>query len=140
MFMDSPGHRANILGKAWDHIGVGAYKGPTGKKMWTVLFADKCGSSTPAPKPTAKPKPKPPTADSPTDPEPTAEPTPRPPPRRPPKPAHRDRRPSRRPNRPRTRPRALDDGRPHPRTSSDAGASRRRLEPIDQRHAQPDSR
>ena len=56
MFMDSAGHRANIMGSAWDVIGVGAYKGPTGKKMWTVLFADKCGS---APKPTAKPTPKP---------------------------------------------------------------------------------
>jgi uncharacterized protein YkwD len=30
-FMDSPGHRANILGKAWDVVGIGAYKGPTGK-------------------------------------------------------------------------------------------------------------
>jgi uncharacterized protein YkwD len=58
MFMDSAGHRANIMGKAWDVIGVGAYKGPTGKKMWTVLFADKCGGST-APKPTAKPTPRP---------------------------------------------------------------------------------
>ena len=68
-FMDSSGHRANILGKTYDVIGVGAYKGPTGKKMWTVLFADKCGStgSTPTPKPTAKPKPKA-----------TARPTPRP--------------------------------------------------------------
>ena len=52
-FMDSAGHRANILGKTWDVIGIGAYKGPTGKKMWTVLFADKCGST--APKPTPKP-------------------------------------------------------------------------------------
>ena len=46
MFMDSSGHRANILGKNWDVIGVGAYKGPTGKKMWTVLFADKCGTAS----------------------------------------------------------------------------------------------
>ena len=58
-FMNSPGHRANILGKAWDVIGVGAYKGPTGKKMWTVLFADKCGGTSTAPKPTPKPTPKP---------------------------------------------------------------------------------
>ena len=95
MFMGSSGHRANILGKAWDVIGIGAYKGPTGKKMWTVLFADKCGTSTapkPTPKPTAKPKPKPtpkPTArvratPRPTPrparatPEPTPEPTPTP--------------------------------------------------------------
>jgi uncharacterized protein YkwD len=67
-FMKSAGHRANILGKSWDVIGVGAYKGPDGKKMWTVLFADRCGSTAtpkPTPKPTAKPRP-------------TAKPTPRP--------------------------------------------------------------
>ena len=46
MFIESPGHRANIMGKRWDVIGIGAYKGPTGKKMWTVLFADKCGASS----------------------------------------------------------------------------------------------
>ena len=45
MFMDSSGHRANILGKSWDVIGVGAYKSSSGKKMWTVLFADKCGTT-----------------------------------------------------------------------------------------------
>ena len=44
-FMQSPGHRSNILNKRWDVMGVGAYKGPTGKKMWTVIFADKCGST-----------------------------------------------------------------------------------------------
>jgi uncharacterized protein YkwD len=73
MFMESPGHRSNILGKRWDVIGIGAYKGPTGKKMWTVLFADKCGGSSsggtttnsnttksvPKPKATPKPTPKP---------------------------------------------------------------------------------
>ena len=86
MFMGSSGHRSNILGKAWDHIGIGAYKGADGKKMWTVLFADRCGSSSggtskpkPKPKPvsqpkpqaTAKPKPKPKATPRPT-PEPTA--------------------------------------------------------------------
>src|SRR4051794_32787106 len=45
-FMNSSGHRSNILGKRWDVIGIGAYKGPTGKKMWTVIFADKCGSKS----------------------------------------------------------------------------------------------
>jgi uncharacterized protein YkwD len=75
MFMDSPGHRENILGRAWDVIGLGAYKGADGKKMWTVLFADRCGStavrSTPraTPKPAPKPKPQP---------KPTPRPTPRP--------------------------------------------------------------
>jgi hypothetical protein len=76
-FMNSAGHRANIMGKTWDVIGIGAYKGPTGKKMWTVLFADKCGST--APKPTPKPRPKP-TA------RPAPRPTPKPAPRATPRP------------------------------------------------------
>ncbi len=69
-FMKSSGHRANIMGKAWDVVAVGAYKGSNDTFMWTVLFADKCGAvSTPTPKPTAKPTPKP-------TPKPTAKPTP----------------------------------------------------------------
>jgi len=85
-FMNSPGHRANILGKSWDVIGVGAYKGADGKKMWTVLFADRCGSSgssgssgstSPKPKPTPRPNPTPrPTV----KPKPAATPAPTPPP------------------------------------------------------------
>jgi uncharacterized protein YkwD len=71
-FMESPGHRANILGKSWDVIGIGAYKASSGKKMWTVLFADKCSS---APKPTPKPTPRP-----------TARPTPKPAPKATPRP------------------------------------------------------
>ena len=60
MFMNSPSHRENIMGRAWDVIGVGAYKGADGKKMWTVLFADKCGTAPKAtPRPTARPTPKP---------------------------------------------------------------------------------
>ena len=79
-FMNSAGHRANILGKAWDVVGIGAYKGPTGKKMWTVVFADRCGTTTtttpkptpdPTPKPTAKPRPA-------ATPRPTARPKPAP--------------------------------------------------------------
>jgi uncharacterized protein YkwD len=86
MFMDSSGHRANILGKAWDAIGVGAYKGSGGKKMWTVLFADRCGSTTASkpkvaakatPRPTAKPKPVARATPKPTPP-PTPAPTPGP--------------------------------------------------------------
>ena len=42
MFLQSPGHRRNVVGTAWDAIGVGAYKGPDGRKVWTVLFADAC--------------------------------------------------------------------------------------------------
>ncbi len=72
MFMDSAGHRENILGKAWEVIGIGAYKGSDGKKMWTVLFADKCGSTGSV----SKPKPKPAAAKA--TPRPTAKPTPRP--------------------------------------------------------------
>jgi uncharacterized protein YkwD len=41
-FLDSPGHRANIVAEPWNAIGVGAYKGPDGTKLWTVLFADSC--------------------------------------------------------------------------------------------------
>jgi uncharacterized protein YkwD len=78
MFIDSPGHRANILGDAWDVVGIGAYKGSDDKKMWTVLFADKCGTTaTPAPTPTATPAPTPTATPAPT-PKPTAAPTPKP--------------------------------------------------------------
>ena len=85
--MGSPGHRANILGKTWDVVGIGAYKGPTGKKMWTVLFADKCGSTAPkaTPRPTARPKPKPRPTPRATA-RPTQRATPRPTPRKTPKP------------------------------------------------------
>jgi hypothetical protein len=78
MFMDSPGHRENIMGRAWDVIGIGAYKGPGGKKMWTVLFADKCGT-TATPKPTAKPTPRPTPKPTPkSTPKPTVKPTAKP--------------------------------------------------------------
>jgi uncharacterized protein YkwD len=81
-FMGSSGHRSNILGKSWDVIGIGAYKGANGKKMWTVIFADRCGSTKPAPKPKPKPtvkaKPKP-TKEAPrATPKPTKRPTPKP--------------------------------------------------------------
>ena len=82
-FMESSGHRANIMGKAWDVVAVGAYKGPGDRFMWTVLFADRCGSTSPAatpkptPKPTDKPNPKPVVKPKPT-PRPTPKPTPKP--------------------------------------------------------------
>jgi uncharacterized protein YkwD len=79
MFMNSPSHRENIMGRAWEVIGVGAYKGADGKKMWTVLFADKCGT---APKATPKPTPRPTVR-------PTARPTPKPAPRATPRPTPR---------------------------------------------------
>lgn len=78
MFMASPDHRANILGAAWDSVGIGAYKGPDGKKMWAVVFADKCGTvAAPTPKPT-KPKPKPTARPVQATPRLTAAPTPSP--------------------------------------------------------------
>ena len=96
-FMNSPGHRDNILGSTWDVAGIGAYKLPDGRKFWTVLFADRagCGSTPvatpkPTPKPTLKPTPTPGTpvptatpAPTPTikpaaTPTPTPKPTPRP--------------------------------------------------------------
>jgi uncharacterized protein YkwD len=49
MFMDSPGHRENIVGRTWNVIGIGAYKGSDGHMMWTVLFVDRTGCSSPAP-------------------------------------------------------------------------------------------
>jgi uncharacterized protein YkwD len=82
MFMDSSAHRANLLGSAYEVIGVGAYKGSGDKKMWTVLFADRCGTS---PTPTPKPTPEPTVRPTPT-PEPTARPTPAPTPTPQPKP------------------------------------------------------
>ena len=81
-FMGSSGHRSNILGKSWDVIGIGAYKGANGKKMWTVIFADRCGSTKPAPKPKPKPtvkaKPKPTQEPQRSTPKPTRKPTPKP--------------------------------------------------------------
>ncbi len=70
-WMKSKGHRANIMGKAWDVVGVGAIRWTEDKYVWTVLFADKCGSGGATPKPTAKPTPKP-------TPKPTKRPTPKP--------------------------------------------------------------
>jgi uncharacterized protein YkwD len=79
MFMASSGHRSNILARDWDHIGIGAYKGADGKKMWTVLFADKCGSTPVAAKPKPKPKAQPKAqATAKPKPRPTAKPTPKP--------------------------------------------------------------
>jgi uncharacterized protein YkwD len=101
-FMGSPSHRDNILG-TWARMGVGAYKAPDGRKLYTVLFSIPCGTTAPkatpvktaAPartaRPTAKPTARPaatatptptPTAKEtivPTDtPEPTGVPTPKP--------------------------------------------------------------
>ena len=42
MFLDSPKHKALILGAAWDAIGIGSYKRADGRHYWTVLFAETC--------------------------------------------------------------------------------------------------
>jgi uncharacterized protein YkwD len=55
-FIGSDAHRDNILGRAWDSVGIGAYKGSDGKVMWTVLFADHCGSA-PTSQPASAPRP-----------------------------------------------------------------------------------
>jgi uncharacterized protein YkwD len=46
MFLDSPRHKALILGEAWDAIGIGSYKGADGRHYWTVLFAQTCARET----------------------------------------------------------------------------------------------
>ncbi len=77
-WMNSAGHRAAILGEAWDSIGVGAYRAEDGRYVWAVLFADRCGSGSTSPKATPKPTPRAtarPTA------KPTLRATPRPTPR-----------------------------------------------------------
>jgi len=95
MFMNSSGHRANIVGKSWDVAGIGAYKAANGKKYWTVIFADKCGTSpTATPKPTPVPTPKATATPAPTaggatpapTPKATPKPTPKPTPKATPKP------------------------------------------------------
>jgi uncharacterized YkwD family protein/spore coat assembly protein SafA len=40
-WMNSPGHRANILNKSMTHIGVGYAKGGSGRHYWTQLFIGK---------------------------------------------------------------------------------------------------
>jgi uncharacterized protein YkwD len=73
-FMNSPTHRANILG-TWAMIGVGAYKGADGTHVWTVLFSQPCATPTPTPTPTTRPTP---TTTAKPAPAATPRPTPRP--------------------------------------------------------------
>ncbi|NYC93835.1 uncharacterized protein YkwD [Clostridium acetobutylicum] len=37
-WMNSPGHRANILGRQYREIGVGAARSRSGKIYWTQVF------------------------------------------------------------------------------------------------------
>ncbi|MEO7663616.1 MAG: CAP domain-containing protein [Candidatus Limnocylindrales bacterium] len=82
-FMGSSGHRANIMGTGWDVIGIGAFEAANGAHYWTVLFADRCGTTaTATPKPTPAPTPKPTATPRPVvTPAPTPKPTPKPTPR-----------------------------------------------------------
>ena len=87
-FMNSSGHRANIMGKSWDVVAVGAYRTTGDKFLWTALFVDSCASAPAAtPKPTPKPTPRPTPRPTPhATPRPTPHATPRPTPRPTPKP------------------------------------------------------
>ena len=58
MFMNSPTHREIILGRQWDSIGIGAYKGTDGVVTYTVLFKES-QATTATPKPTRAPTPAP---------------------------------------------------------------------------------
>ncbi len=49
MFLDSPTHRAVLMGGAWDVMGIGSYKRADGRKFWTVLFADSCDRASAPP-------------------------------------------------------------------------------------------
>ncbi|OQR84365.1 hypothetical protein ACHHYP_13474 [Achlya hypogyna] len=75
-WMNSPGHRANILNGEYKHVGFAVEKGPSGKWFATAMFTDSnphpnvCGGgnepgpvapTTTAPTPTKKPAPLPPT-------------------------------------------------------------------------------
>jgi uncharacterized protein YkwD len=75
-FMASPTHRDNIMGSAWDSVGIGAYKGGDGKIIWTVVFADACGATAS----TGTPRPATPVASKPVT-RPAPPPTPSAPPR-----------------------------------------------------------
>jgi uncharacterized protein YkwD len=55
-FMNSPSHRANILG-TWAHLGIGAYQAADGRKLYAVLFTIPCGDSVPTPTPVVTPTP-----------------------------------------------------------------------------------
>jgi hypothetical protein len=57
-FMDSPGHKANVLDKDYNQIGVGAEM-EDGTIYVTMVFAGRPSGPGPKPKVTAKPKPKP---------------------------------------------------------------------------------
>lgn len=48
-WMNSPGHRGNILGESWNSIGIGCFKSSSGMLYWVQLFGTSTGSN-PAPR------------------------------------------------------------------------------------------
>lgn len=50
MWMNSPGHRANILNPAFTHVGIGIYTTPTGRVYGTQVFAGLDENSNPVPR------------------------------------------------------------------------------------------
>jgi uncharacterized protein YkwD len=82
-WMKSDGHRALILAKGFNRVGIGAFKGKGSdypKHFWTAVFTHSCSSTPKAtPKPTPKPTPK--ATPRPKPASPTPKPTPRPTPR-----------------------------------------------------------
>ncbi len=48
-WMNSEGHRANILGESWNSIGIGCFQSPNGVLHWVQLFGSAQGSN-PAPR------------------------------------------------------------------------------------------
>ena len=56
-FMGSPEHRSNILGVAWNPIGIGAYKGRTARSCGPSSSPTTAAAPTPAPTPKPTPKP-----------------------------------------------------------------------------------
>jgi uncharacterized protein YkwD len=50
LFMESPGHRSNLVAKNWDSAGIGAFKGTDGEIRYTVLFMQSAKKPSTAPR------------------------------------------------------------------------------------------
>jgi uncharacterized protein YkwD len=78
-FMDSQGHRANVLSSAYTHVGVGVEVHSSGNVYVTVVFREPDGTAptTAAPRPSPSPSPSPSAAPSPSSaPAPASSPAP----------------------------------------------------------------
>jgi len=56
LFLESPGHRSNIVAKNWDSAGIGAFKGADGEVRYTVLFMQSVKKPNTAPQPGSQPR------------------------------------------------------------------------------------